>query len=94
MRDDEGQVAMVHFGFDGCGEHSRPTTGTPVPATIAEAWGVRRYEARFVLEGGTFNTDGEGHAAHHRAVPALRRNLELSRGDNEDLLKDGSASRR
>ena len=43
-----------------------------MPERVAEASGRGCYEAPFVLEGGAFNTDGEGHAAHHRAVPAAQ----------------------
>jgi agmatine deiminase len=89
VRDDEGQVAMVHFGFDGWGEHFTPyDKDARVPAAIADAWGVRRYEAPFVLEGGAFNTDGEGTLLTTEQCLLHNRNLGLSRGDNEALLRE------
>ena len=89
VRDDEGQVAMVHFGFDGWGEHFTPyDKDAQVPAAIADAWGVRRYEAPFVLEGGAFNTDGEGTLLTTEQCLLHHRNLGLSRGDNEAMLKE------
>ena len=62
--------------------------GRPVPAAIADAWGVRRYEAPFVLEGGAFNTDGEGTLLTTEQCLLHHRNLGCSRGDNEALLKE------
>ena len=89
VRDDEGRVALVHFGFDGWGEHFTPyDKDARVPAAIADAWGVRRYEAPFVLEGGAFNTDGEGTLLTTEQCLLHNRNLGLSRGDNEALLRD------
>jgi agmatine deiminase len=89
VRDDEGRVALVHFGFDGWGEHFTPyDRDAQVPAAIAEDWGVRRYQAPFVLEGGAFNTDGEGTLLTTEQCLLHNRNLGLSRGDNEALLKE------
>jgi agmatine deiminase len=89
VRDDAGRVAMVHFGFDGWGEHFTPyDKDAQAPAAIAEAWGVRRYEAPFVLEGGAFNTDGEGTLLTTEQCLLHNRNLGLSRGDNEALLRE------
>ena len=89
VQDDDGQVAMVHFGFDGWGEHFTPyDLDAQVPAAIAEAWEVHRYEAPFVLEGGAFNTDGEGTLLTTEQCLLYNRNLGLSRGDNEALLKE------
>ena len=89
MRDDDGQVALVHFGFDGWGEHFTPyERDARVPAAIAEAWSVRRYEAPFVLEGGAFNTNGEGTLLTTEQCLLHNRSLGLSRGDNEALLKE------
>ena len=89
VRDDAGRVAMVHFRFDGWGEHFTPyDKDAQVPAAIAEAWGVRRYEAPFVLEGGAFNTDGEGTLLTTEQCLLHNRNLGCSRGDNESLLKE------
>jgi agmatine deiminase len=89
VRDDVGHVAMVHFRFDGWGEHFTPYDhDAQVPAAIAEAWGVRRYEAPFVLEGGAFNTDGEGTLLTTGQCLLHHRNLGLSRGDNEAMLRE------
>ena len=61
VRDDAGQVALVHFGFNAWGEKFHPyDTDAQVPRDIAAHLGMRRYEAPFVLEGGSFFVDGEG----------------------------------
>jgi agmatine deiminase len=89
VRDDRGEVAMVHFRFDGWGEHFAPCDkDAEVPARLAEAWGVRRYEAPCVLEGGAFNTDGEGTLLTTEQCLLHNRNLGLSRRDNEELLRE------
>ena len=84
-----GEVAAVKFGFDGWGEHFTPyDLDAEVPARLAEAWGVRCYEAPFVLEGGAFNTDGQGTLLTTEQCLLHHRNLGLSRRDNEELLRE------
>jgi agmatine deiminase len=57
----DGEVAMVHFRFNSWGEKYLPyDKDAGVPELLAEELGVRRYEAPFVLEGGSFFVDGEG----------------------------------
>jgi agmatine deiminase len=89
VRDEEGQVAVVQFGFDGWNKPFTPyDKDAEVPARIAEAWGVRLYEAPFVLEGGAFNTDGLGTLLTTEQCLLHNRNLGLSRADNEMLLRE------
>jgi agmatine deiminase len=87
VRGRDGEVAAVRFGFDGWGEHFTPyDKDAEVPARLAEAWGVRCYQAPFVLEGGAFNTDGQGTLLTTEQCLLHHRNLGLSRRDNERLL--------
>jgi agmatine deiminase len=89
VRDEAGRVAAVQFRFDGWNEQFTPyDKDAQVPAAIAEAWGARLYEAPFVLEGGAFNTDGEGTLLTTEQCLLHNRNLGLGRGDNEALLKE------
>ena len=61
VRDQRGQVAMVHFGFNAWGGKYRPwDSDAAAPKAIAAHLGVRRYQAPFVLEGGAFLVDGDG----------------------------------
>jgi len=86
---DDGGVAMVHFGFDGWDREFEPyDLDAAVPWRLAEAWGVRRYEAPFVLEGGAFNTDGEGTVLTTEQCLLYRRNYGLTRRQNEELLRE------
>jgi agmatine deiminase len=89
VRDEDGRVAVVQFLFDGWNEHFTPyDKDAEVPARIAEAWGTRLYKAPFVLEGGAFNTDGEGTLITTEQCLLHNRNLGLSRADNEALLRE------
>ena len=73
VRDAHGRVAAVRFRFDGWNQQFTPyDKDAEVPGRIAKAWGVRLYEAPFTLEGGAFNTDGEGTLLTDRAVPAAQ----------------------
>jgi len=89
VADERGRVAMVDFGFDGWDHEFEPfDLDAAVPRRLAEAWGVRRYEAPFVLEGGAFNTDGEGTILTTEQCLLYRRNYGLTRRQNEELLRD------
>jgi len=89
VADADGGVAMVHFGFDGWDREFEPfDLDAAVPKHIAAAWGVRRYEAPFVLEGGAFNTDGEGTILTTEQCLLFRRNYGLTRRQNEEMLRD------
>ena len=89
VRNDGGEVAAVQFRFDGWNEQFTPyDKDAAVPARIAEAWGARLYEAPFTLEGGAFNTDGEGTLLTTEQCLLHNRNLGLGRVDNEALLRD------
>jgi len=89
VADQAGSVGFVHFGFDGWDREFEPfDRDAAVPRKLAEAWGVRRYEAPFVLEGGAFNTDGEGTILTTEQCLLFRRNYGLTRAQNEQLLRE------
>lgn len=88
LSDEAGRVALADFGFDGWDHEFTPfDRDAEVPRRIADAWGVRRYEAPFVLEGGAFNTDGEGTILTTEQCLLYRRNHGLTRAQNEELLR-------
>jgi agmatine deiminase len=88
LRDGQGRVAAAHFVFDGWGGEFEPfAKDADVPRLIADAWGVRRYAAPFVLEGGAFNTDGEGTLLTTEQCLLYGRNFGLSRAQNEEALR-------
>lgn len=81
---DRQGVAAVRFRFDAWGEKFPPwDKDAEVPVRIAEAWGCRLYEAPFVLEGGAFNTDGEGTVLTTEQCLLHHRNLGMARRDYE-----------
>jgi agmatine deiminase len=87
--DGQGHAAIVGFGFDGWNEQFAPyDEDALVPARIAERWGARFYQAPFVLEGGAFNTDGEGTLLTTEQCLLHNRNLGMSRRDYEAALHE------
>jgi agmatine deiminase len=88
VTNDRGEVAMVHFRFNAWGGKFLPCDkDARVPALLAEALGVRRYEAPMVLEGGSFFVDGEGTLlTTEQCLLNPNRNPELSRQQIEDVL--------
>lgn len=61
VQDTSGRVALVHFRFNSWGEKYHPyDKDAEVSRHVAAHLGMRRYEAPFVLEGGSFFVDGEG----------------------------------
>jgi agmatine deiminase len=59
--DGEARRAGVHFGFNSWGEKFTPYAGdAAVGRLLIDRLGDRRYDAPFVLEGGSVAVDGEG----------------------------------
>ena len=88
VRDAAGGIAMVHFRFNSWGEKYLPyDRDAQVPRLIAGHLGMRRYEAPFVLEGGSFFVDGEGTLfTTEQCLLNPNRNPGLSREEIEDVL--------
>lgn len=86
--DESGAVGAVGFEFDGWNRQFVPyDADAHVPERIAAAWGVRLYQAPFVLEGGAFNTDGEGTLLTTEQCLLHNRNLGMARHDYEEALR-------
>lgn len=89
VRDERGAVAAVGFGFDGWNEQFAPYDADAlVPQRVAAAWGARFYQAPFVLEGGAFNTDGEGTLLTTEQCLLHNRNLGMAKRDYEEALSE------
>jgi agmatine deiminase len=90
VRDRSGRVALVHFGFNSWGERFAPwDKDAEVPRHIASHLGMRRYEAPFVLEGGSFFVDGEGTLlTTEQCLLNPNRNPTMSREEIERGLRD------
>jgi agmatine deiminase len=61
VTDGAGRRALVDFRFNGWGGRYRPyDRDDALPAALAAHFGLPRYEAPLVLEGGAITVDGEG----------------------------------
>jgi agmatine deiminase len=90
VRDGEGRVALVHFRFNSWGGKYLPyDRDAQVPRHLAAHMGMRRYEAPFVLEGGSFFVDGEGTLiTTEQCLLHPNRNPSMSREEIEDGLRE------
>ena len=90
VRDGDGGVALVHFGFNAWGEKFAPwDRDAEVPRLVASHLGMRRYRAPFVLEGGSFFVDGEGTLlTTEQCLLHPNRNPSMSREQIEAGLRD------
>jgi agmatine deiminase len=89
VRKDRGELALVHFGFNSWGEKYLPyDDDARLPELLASHFGVRRYRAPFVLEGGSFFVDGEGTLlTTEQCLLHPNRNPSMSRGEIEEGLR-------
>jgi agmatine deiminase len=84
-----GEVALVHFGFNSWGEKYLPyDEDARLPELLASHFGIRRYRAPFVLEGGSFFVDGEGTLlTTEQCLLHPNRNPSMTRDEIEDGLR-------
>jgi agmatine deiminase len=87
--DARGHAAMVHFRFNSWGGKYLPfDRDAAVPERLASHFGISRYEAPMVLEGGSFFVDGEGTLiTTEQCLLNPNRNPQMSRGDIEECLR-------
>jgi agmatine deiminase len=85
-----GDVAMVHFGFNGWGKKYEPYDKDAVlPARLASHFGIPRYEAPMILEGGSFFVDGEGTLiTTEQCLLNPNRNPQMNQEEIEQTLRD------
>ena len=88
--DDDGRRAGVHFGFNSWGGKFTPyDADAAVGGLLVDRLGDRRYEAPFVLEGGSVAVDGEGTLlTTEQCLLHPNRNPDLSREEIEQGLRD------
>ena len=60
VRNKSGELAGVHFAFNGWGERVGCTATREMPGKIMEHLGVRSFQTDFICEGGGVSFDGEG----------------------------------
>jgi agmatine deiminase len=88
--DADGRRAGVHFGFNSWGEKFAPWDhDAAIGGLLVDRLGDRRYDAPFVLEGGSVAVDGEGTVlTTEECLLNRNRNPELSREEIEQGLRD------
>jgi agmatine deiminase len=88
--DGDGRRAGVHFGFNSWGEKWVPwDRDAAVGGLLVDRLGDRRYDAPFVLEGGSVAVDGEGTVlTTEECLLNPNRNPQLSREEIEQDLRD------
>ncbi len=87
--DGAGGRAGVDFAFNAWGEKFLPyDKDAQVPEALASHLGVRRYQAPFILEGGSFFVDGEGTLlTTEQCLLNPNRNPSMTREEIEDGLR-------
>jgi agmatine deiminase len=87
--DADGARAGVHFGFNSWGEKFTPyDADAAIGGLLIDRLGDRRYEAPFVLEGGSIAVDGEGTLlTTEQCLLHPNRNPDLSREEIEQGLR-------
>lgn len=90
VRHESGQIALVNFGFNAWGNRWHPHyNDAELPKRIAEHFGMRSFDAPFVLEGGAFLVDGEGTLiTTEQCLLNPNRNPDLDRAQVEQGLRD------
>lgn len=88
VRDNNGTLKIVDFGFDGWGKKAPYTKDDAIPQVVAKERGYELVDASdFVLEGGSVELDGHGTAMLTRsAVISKNRNPEMSQAEAEHYL--------
>jgi agmatine deiminase len=88
--DDDGRRAGVHFGFNSWGEKFMPyDADAAVGGLLIDRLGDRRYDAPFVLEGGSVAVDGEGTLlTTEQCLLHPNRNPTMTREEIEQGLRD------
>jgi agmatine deiminase len=87
---EDGRRAGVHFGFNAWGRRFEPwDRDAAVGAALIERLGDRRYDAPFVLEGGSIAVDGAGVLlTTEQCLLNPNRNPELDREQIEEGLRE------
>lgn len=85
-----GNRAAVNWGFNAWGgKYPEWALDDEVAAKITEHYGIRRFDAPLILEGGSIHTDGEGTLlTTEQCLLNPNRNPNLSRAEIEENLRE------
>ena len=86
-----GEVAVTDWGFNAWGGKFPPwDLDDAIPAKVAAALGMARFDGGMILEGGAIEINGAGQLLTTEAVMLnANRNPDLTRQDMEQRLRDG-----
>ncbi len=89
VRDNDGRVAGVHFGFNGWGRRIQCPDTQAMPSRIIRHLGMRCYQTPIICEGGGISVDGEGTLiTTEQVMRNANRYAGLTREDVEARLRD------
>ncbi|MFC0471620.1 agmatine deiminase family protein [Halalkalibacter kiskunsagensis] len=90
LRDDEGNIAAINWVFNAWGQKYSPwDLDDQVAPKILEHFGIKRFDAQIVMEGGSFHVDGEGTLlTTEECLLNPNRNPDLTKELIEQYLKD------
>ncbi|WP_019294429.1 MULTISPECIES: agmatine deiminase family protein [unclassified Leisingera] len=89
VKNDDGEVALVQFQFNGWGGKYACDKDMRVAEHLADHLGIRLYHAPFICEGGGITVDGEGTLiTTEQVMRNANRYNGVSRDDLEGLLRD------
>ena len=89
VRDSNGDVAGVHFGFNGWGGRTAYARTREMPRHAIDHLGMRCYETPFICEGGGISVDGSGTLiTNEQVMRNPNRYAGLSREEVEQRLHD------
>ncbi|MDB5055448.1 MAG: agmatine deiminase [Bacilli bacterium] len=85
---DDGEIAGVNWGFNAWGGKYSPwDLDDQVAPQILEQFGIKRFDAPFVMEGGSIHVDGEGTLiTTEECLLNTNRNPHLNKAQIEDYL--------
>jgi len=87
VTNDQGEVAITNWAFNGWGERFDHELDNQVPAKIAEQLGFPLFEAPMVLEAGAVEVNGKGtFLATRSSIIDLHRNPGMSQEEIEETL--------
>jgi agmatine deiminase len=90
VRNEQGEPAVVNFEFNAWGQRWQPyDSDNAIPAAVASHFGLPRFDAPLILEGGSFFVDGQGTlVTTEQCLLNPNRNPRLNRSQIEELLRE------
>ncbi len=87
---DSGDIAITNWGFNGWGDKFGPyDLDGQIPVLVADALGMKRFDADIILEGGSIELNSHGQLLTTEAVLLNpNRNPNLTRSEIESRLKE------